>query len=252
MNTNITQNNTTKTNDTVSRSTSNGMETTAKPKQNTNNNRSFSKPSFGSKRDGNDNRKSRPSFERPKPEFDQKMVSIRRVTRVVAGGRRMTFAVAIAIGDKKGSVGLGTGKGGDTAIAITKALRQAKKNMFRIKTTKEMSIPSISSAKYSSSKLVIRPNYGKGLVAGSTVRDMLVLAGIKNVTAKLHSGSKNKLNNARVAYKALFQLREKTSGIKIVPYVAEQIKDEVIEQVAEQVAEQIKDDVKEEIIEVVK
>ena len=200
---------------------------TAKPKQNTNNNSSFSKPSYGSKREGGDNRRSRPSFERPKPEFDQKMVSIRRVTRVVAGGRRMTFAVAIAIGDKKGSVGLGTGKGGDTAIAITKALRQAKKNMFKIKTTKEMSIPHEISAKFGSAKLTIMPNRGKGLVSGSTVRDMLTLAGIKNVTAKLHSGSKNKLNNARVAYKALYMLRERSSAIKSIPFVAEEVKEEI-------------------------
>jgi small subunit ribosomal protein S5 len=200
------------------------MDTT-NPKQNTNNNRGFSKPSYGAKRDGGDNRRSRPSFERPKPEFDQKMVSIRRVTRVVAGGRRMTFAVAIAIGDKKGSVGLGTGKGGDTAIAIAKALRQAKKNMFKIKTTKEMSIPHEVSGKFSSSKLTIMPNRGKGLVSGSTVRDMLTLAGIKNVTAKLHSGSKNKLNNARVAYKTLYQLKDKGGIIKAVPFVDVEVKE---------------------------
>src|SRR3989344_7324299 len=127
------------------------MDTTEKPKQNKNNNRSFGKSSGAPRREG-DTRRSRSSFERPKPEFDQKMVSIRRVTRVVAGGRRMTFAVAIAIGDKKGSVGLGTGKGGDTAIAIAKALRQAKKNMFKIKTTKDMSLEMPVSAKFSSSK----------------------------------------------------------------------------------------------------
>jgi small subunit ribosomal protein S5 len=205
------------------------MDTTAKPKQNTNNNRSFSKPSYGAKREGGDSRKPRASFERPKPEFDQKMVSIRRVTRVVAGGRRMTFAVAIAIGDKKGSVGLGTGKGGDTAIAIAKALRQAKKNMFKIKTTKEMSIPHEVSAKFGSAKLEIMPNRGKGLVSGSTVRDMLTLAGIKNVTAKLHSGSKNKLNNARVAYKALYLLKEKISVIKTPSFVLEETKDGIKE-----------------------
>lgn len=204
---------------------------TAKPKQNTTNNKTFNKPTY-QKREGGDSRKARPSFERPKPEFDQKMVSIRRVTRVVAGGRRMTFAVAIAIGDKKGSVGLGTGKGGDTAIAITKALRQAKKNMFKIKTTKEMSIPHEVSAKFSSSQLIIKPNYGKGLVSGSTVRDMLTLAGIKNVTAKLHSGSKNKLNNARVAYKALYMLKEK-SQIKTIPFVAPEV-------VATEVKEEVK------------
>lgn len=189
------------------------MDTT-KPKSN-------STRGAGAKREGSGERKPRAFFERPKPEFDQKMVSIRRVTRVVAGGRRMTFAVAIAIGDKKGSVGLGTGKGGDTAIAITKALRQAKKNMFKIKTDKHMSIAHPVSAKFSSARLQIMPNHGKGLVAGSTVRDMLVLAGIKNVTAKLHSGTKNKLNNARAAYVALYQLRAKTSLPKVAPVVAE-------------------------------
>ena len=91
-------------------------------------------------------RKPRATFERPKPEFDQKIVSIRRVTRVVSGGRRMSFAVALAIGDKKGSLGLGKGKGNDTALAISKDLRVAKKNMFKIKTTKEMSIPFETSA----------------------------------------------------------------------------------------------------------
>ncbi len=171
-------------------------------------------------RDGGE-RKPRAFFERPKPEFDQKMVSIRRVTRVVAGGRRMTFAVALAIGDKKGSVGLGTGKGGDTAVAIAKALRQAKKNMFKIKTTKEMSIPHEVSDKFSSSKLTMMPNRGKGLVAGSTVRDMLTLAGLKNVTAKLHSGSKNKLNNARVAYATLYQLRANSTLPKVAPVITE-------------------------------
>jgi small subunit ribosomal protein S5 len=166
---------------------------------------------------GSGDRRPRSNFERPKPEFDQKMVSIRRVTRVVSGGRRMSFAVALAIGDKKGSLGLGTGKGGDTALAIAKALRAAKKNMFKIKTNKEMSLPHEVSAKFASSRLSIMPNRGKGLVAGSTVRDMLVLAGIKNVTAKINSGSKNKLNNARAAYAALHQL--KTKGI-VIPKVA--------------------------------
>ena len=195
------------------------MDTTT-PKQNT----TSTRPSH-QKREGGE-RKPRTFFDRPKPEFDQKMVSIRRVTRVVAGGRRMTFAVAIAIGDKKGSVGLGTGKGGDTAVAIAKALRQAKKNMFKIKTNKGMSIPHEVSAKFSSARLTIMPNRGKGLVAGSTVRDMLILSGIKNVTAKLHSGSKNKLNNARCAYATLYQLRAKNSLPKVAPVIAEAIIEE--------------------------
>jgi small subunit ribosomal protein S5 len=141
----------------------------------------------------------------------------------------MTFAVALAIGDKKGSVGLGTGKGGDTAIAIAKALRQAKKNMFKIKTTKDMSIPHEVHAKFASSKLSIMPNRGKGLVSGSTVRDMLVLAGIKNITSKLHSGSKNKLNNARAAYAALYELRAKASLPKVAALIAESVAEEKTE-----------------------
>lgn len=168
----------------------------------------FVKRSFGgSGKDGFRGKRGGANFERPKPDFDQKMIGIRRVTRVVAGGRRMTFAVALAIGDKKGSIGLGTGKGTDTALAIGKALKQAKKNMFKIKTTKDMSIPHGVQVKYASSKLEIMPNNGKGLVAGSTVRDMLVLAGITNVTAKIHSRSKNKLNNARAAYEALYNFK---------------------------------------------
>lgn len=193
------------------------MDTTKK-----NHNTAGARSSNGPRREGGE-RKPRAFFERPKPEFDQKMVSIRRVTRVVAGGRRMTFAVALAIGDKKGSIGLGTGKGGDTALAIAKALRQAKKNMFKIKTTKDMSIPHEVSDKFSSSKLTMMPNRGKGLVAGSTVRDMLILAGLKNVTAKLNSGSKNKLNNARVAYATLYQLRAKSSLPKVAPVVTDAI-----------------------------
>jgi hypothetical protein len=131
----------------------------------------------GARKEGGD-RKPRTFFERPKPEFDQKMVSIRRVTRVVAGGRRMTFAVAIAIGDKKGSVGLGTGKGGDTAVAIAKALRQAKKNMFKIKTTKDMSIPHEVHDKFSSSKLSIMPNHGKVLEEEGPDHDKIFRVGI--------------------------------------------------------------------------
>ncbi len=197
------------------------MDTT-KPKQNTNS----SSRSFGGKRDSGD-RRPRSNFERPKPEFDQKMVSIRRVTRVTSGGRRMTFAVALAIGDKKGSIGLGTGKGADTAVAIAKALRQAKKNMFKIKVTKEMSIPHEVSGKFGSSRVSIMPNRGKGLVAGSTVRDMLTLAGIKNVTAKINSGSKNKLNNSRATYVTLLALRAKGGVVPAVTsFVAEQVAEE--------------------------
>jgi small subunit ribosomal protein S5 len=141
--------------------------------------------------------------ERPRSEYDQKMIDIRRVTRVVSGGRRMSFAVALVIGDKKGTVGLGTGKGADTAIAIAKALKQAKKGLIKLNLTDKMSLPHEVSAKFNASRVTIRPNNAKGMVAGSSIRDILTLAGIHNVTGKLNSGSKNKLSNARAAMKAL-------------------------------------------------
>ena len=157
----------------------------------------------------------RPSFERPKPEFDQKMLAVRRVTRVVSGGRRMSFAVAIAIGDKKGSVGVGTGKAGDTALAINKAIRSAKKTMIKIKLNKQGSLPQRVEAKYSSAKVMIMPNRGKGLVSGSATRDILTLAGVTNVTSKVLSTSKNKLNIARATIEALSQVATKRGAVEV-------------------------------------
>lgn len=141
--------------------------------------------------------------ERPKPEFDQKIISIRRVTRVVAGGRRFSFSVALVTGDRNGSVGVGIGKASDTALAIEKAFRDAKQSMLTIKRTEEGSIPYDVEAKYTSSVVMLRPAKGKGLVAGSSVRTVLELGGIKDVSGKLLSRSKNKLNNARATMRAL-------------------------------------------------
>lgn len=141
--------------------------------------------------------------ERQRPEFEQKIISIRRVTRVVRGGRRFSFSVSLVAGDKKGSVGVGVGKAGDTALAIEKALRDAKKKMITVKLTKEGSIAHEVQAKYASSEVDLMPAPGKGVIAGSSVRTVLELAGIKEVGAKLLSRSKNKMNNARAAIKAL-------------------------------------------------
>ncbi len=143
------------------------------------------------------------SHERARPEFEHKVINVRRVTRVVAGGRRFSFSVALVAGDRKGSVGVGIGKAGDTALAIEKAMRSAKRNMIRVKLTKTMSIPHDVKAKFSSARILMMPASGRGIVAGSSVRNVLHLAGIKDVTAKILSGSKNKLNIARVAVKAL-------------------------------------------------
>lgn len=151
------------------------------------------------------------SFGRPKPEFDQKILDIRRVTRVVAGGRRFSFSVALIAGDKKGGIGLGLGKAGDTSLAINKALRNAKKNMVKLKLTKSMSIPHEVSAKFSSSEVKIMPNKGRGLVAGTVLRDIAKLSGMKDITGKVLSSTKNKLNNAKAVMAALEGISTKYS-----------------------------------------
>lgn len=140
---------------------------------------------------------------RPRPEFDQKILAIRRVARVAAGGRRFNFSVAIVIGDRKGSVGVGIGKAGDTSMAIDKAIRNARKQMVRLPLTKTSSIRYEVRAKYSSARIIIIPAPGRGLVAGSAIRTVLELAGVKDVTAKIVSPSKNKLNIARATVAAL-------------------------------------------------
>ncbi|HVY35841.1 MAG TPA: 30S ribosomal protein S5 [Candidatus Paceibacterota bacterium] len=136
-------------------------------------------------------------------DVEQKILDIRRVTRVVAGGRRMSFAVVMVIGDKNGVVGVGTGKGGDTALAINKALKDAKKHAIKIKRTDTFSIPFDVAAKYSASKVKLFPNDGRGIVAGAAVRDILSIGGLKDVSGKIVSGSKNPLNTARATIKAL-------------------------------------------------
>ncbi len=141
-----------------------------------------------------------------RPEFDSKIVSIRRVTRVVAGGRRFSFSVALVAGDRKGRVGVGTGKASDTALAIEKAMRSAKKNMVRVQLTENMRIPYNTEAKYCSSDIILIPAKGRGVAAGSAVRVVLEFAGIKDVTGKILSRSKNQLNNARATIKALEKL----------------------------------------------
>lgn len=149
-------------------------------------------------------RDSRPA--RVKPEFEQKIIQIRRVTRVIAGGKRFNFSVAMVIGNRNGSVGVGLGKAGDTSQAIEKAFRHAKKHMLKLKLTETKSLSREVDAKYSSATVHMRPSPGRGLIAGSAVRDVLVLAGVSDVNAKIISTSKNKLNIARAAMKALSEL----------------------------------------------
>ena len=148
-------------------------------------------------------RRGRRRPQREAPEFAQKILKIRRVARVMAGGRRFSFSVAIVIGDKKGRVGVGLGKAGDTALAIEKAVKNAKTNMVTLKLGETRSIPHEVEEKFGASRVMLRPAPGRGLVAGSAVRSVLDMAGVTDVNAKIISRSKNQLNNARVTINAL-------------------------------------------------
>lgn len=156
---------------------------------------------------GREGRPPRRGTERPRSEFDQKIITIRRVARVMAGGRRFNFSVAVVIGNKKGKVGVGLGKAGDTTLAIDKAVRDAKKHLHTLTIRKDGSIAHDVQAKYAASVIALNPAPRRGLVAGGSVRTVLELAGVSNVTAKILSRSKNHLNNARATVKALQMLK---------------------------------------------
>src|SRR3989344_1797135 len=111
--------------------------------------------------------------ERIRSEFAQSIISIRRVARVVAGGRRFSFSVALVAGDRNGKGGVGLGKAGDTTLAIDKALQHALKHMITFPLTKTKSIPRETEAKFASSVEVLKPAPGKGHAAGSSVCTVL-------------------------------------------------------------------------------
>ncbi len=144
---------------------------------------------------------------RERGEFEQVTIDARRVARVMAGGRRFNFSLVVVIGDKKGRVGVGLGKGVDTALAIDKATRDAKRHLITVLRTKSGSIPHQVKTKYASSTVEIIPSKGRGLVAGSAVRTVLDLAGVTDVVTKIHSRTKNKLTIARATVEALKKLR---------------------------------------------
>lgn len=169
---------------------------------------STQKEAFRGDRRKNERRTSRRP-ERVKQEFDNKILSVRRVTRVTSGGRRFSFSIAMVVGDRKGRVGVGIGKAGDTPIAVDKAMRAAKKDLIKISLNSKNSINHPVEAKYSSARVTIMPAPGKGVIAGSAVRTILELAGVTQVSSKILSRSKNKLNIARATVKALGMLQAK-------------------------------------------
>jgi small subunit ribosomal protein S5 len=148
-------------------------------------------------------RKNIKKIDKEEKEFEQKIVDLTRVTRVSAGGKQLNFRVCVAIGDLKGKCGIGLAKGIDVAIAVNKAVTAAKKNIINVLITKEESIPYEIKEKFGAAKILLKPaKKGTGLKAGSAVRIILELAGIKNITSKIF-GSNNKINNAKATINAL-------------------------------------------------
>lgn len=128
---------------------------------------------------------------------------------MTAGGKRFNFRATVVIGDYNGKVGLGIGKGADTAMAIEKATRIAKKNIIIVPLTENGSIPDETEIKFGSAYVKIKPvlKGGRGLIAGGALRTVLSLAGVRNGSAKIISSSKNKINNARAGIEALKKLK---------------------------------------------
>jgi len=160
-----------------------------------------------------DEKKKRGNFgkKREKNEFDQKVIDIARVTRVVKGGKRFSFRTTVVIGDKKGRVGVGVAKGPDMKISTEKSFAQAKKNLVKVN-FRGNTVPYPVEQKVGSARVLIKPAVkGRGIVAGGAVRAVMSLVGISDISAKM-LGSKNKLSNARATIKALETFSTKTVG----------------------------------------
>lgn len=148
-------------------------------------------------------------------EFDQRIIDIARVTRVMAGGKRMRFRACVVIGDHKGRLAFGIGKGADVTLAVNKAVNNAKKEIVSVP-TQNGTIPHETRVKYKASRLMLKPApKGTGVVAGGAVRMALELAGINNVVAKIY-GSKNKLNNIKALFFALHELTQTLARQKML------------------------------------
>ena len=143
-----------------------------------------------------------------KDEFDKKLISVRRVTKVVAGGRNMRLSALVVVGDKKGRVGMGLSKAIETPSAIDKATKAAKKALINVPVING-TIPHEIIGKFAKTEVILIPaKAGSGLIAGGAARPVLELAGYRDVTAKIH-GSTDKINVVRATLNALKALRTK-------------------------------------------
>jgi len=142
-----------------------------------------------------------------KPEFDQTIADLARVTRVTKGGKQMSFRACVLIGDRKGRVGYGVQKGKDVQGAVEKAVRQAKKNLIRIPLRHE-TIPHMVVAKFKAANVMLKPApRGSGIIAGSVIRLVLEMAGVPNASSKMLGKTNNKITNIKAVFAALSLFR---------------------------------------------
>ena len=166
---------------------------------------------------------------REKPEYDQKMLNLARVTRVVKGGRRFRFRATIVIGNRKGKVGVGVAKGSDVSNAIQKAFAAAKKNLVSVPLVGG-TIAHAVNGKYGSAKVLLKPaSAGRGLIAGGAVRAVMDLLGVRDIVTK-SLGSSNNLNVAEATLVALATLKNVAETVaEVTPVKAEAPKTEAPE-----------------------
>jgi small subunit ribosomal protein S5 len=135
--------------------------------------------------------------------FETQVLQVRRVTRVVKGGKRMRFSALVVVGDKSGKVGYGLEKGLDYQESVSKATRKAKENILNINITKDGSLKFPIISEYKSSTIMLKPAYaGTGLISGGFIRPVLELVGVKNIYTKV-LGTNNKITGVKAMFKAL-------------------------------------------------
>ena len=150
----------------------------------------------------------------PEKQFDERMVHIDRVARVVKGGRRFRFRALVVVGDHKGRVGIGIAKGADVTTAVTKATEVAKKHLITINLYKG-TVPHEAEAKVSGARILIKPaSAGTGLIAGGVVRTVLEVAGVSNALSK-SLGSTNKANTAYATIAALSSMKPASQWVTL-------------------------------------
>lgn len=155
--------------------------------------------------------------------WEEKVVQVKRVTKVVKGGKKLSFRAILIIGNENGEIGVGVGKAGDVIGAVKKAGTDAKKHIIKVPLTKYLSIPHPIYGRSGAAKIILRPSAtGSGVIAGGSTRTVLELTGIKNILAK-QLGSNNKLNNARATLNALNKLQTFQETAKIRDIKVEQL-----------------------------